>query len=498
MGAPDKERRFIQAVRDTTSRLDLKYPTLFAWHGSPIHNWHTIIREGLHFKETAHGRAFGHGVYHAPDVNTSLSYSSMSYGASWSMSELKVQQTLALNEIVNAPKEFVSSNPHLVVAQLDWIQTRYLFVKSRTDTTIAPDPGTKPLACVEQDPARRPRGVTGDLVIPLHAIAASRRPKAKATGVDDISLTNGHLLTGTQNHKRQKASGNTQYDPIEIDDDDDTASVATLEEDRSIFESDDEQKAFPEIDPLPTPNSISDKGKSKMASIASFSSKIFGRSSTNKSLTDYVPGTLDYKTLPMLQMPAWATTAATRRLMKDFKDIIQIQKKEPPHELGWHIDEDKVDNIYQWIVELHSFDSSLPLAKDMKSKDVKSIVLEMRFGKDYPMSPPFVRVIRPRFLGFQQGGGGHVTAGGAMCMQLLTNDGWSAVSSIESVLLQVRMAISSLDPKPARLQAGPPADYGVGEAVEAYMRACAVHGWTVPAGFKEMAYGGSQNADSMY
>ena len=150
--------------------------------------------------------------------------------------------------------------------------------------------------------------------------------------------------------------------------------------------------------------------------------------------------------------------------MKDFKDIIDIQNKEPPHELGWHIDEDKMDNIYQWIVELHSFDSTLPLAKDMKSKDVKSIVLELRFGKDYPMSPPFVRVIRPRFLGFQQGGGGHVTAGGAMCMQLLTNDGWSAVSSIESVLLQVRMAISSLDPKPARLQAGAPVDYGVERA----------------------------------
>ncbi|KAG9187472.1 ubiquitin-conjugating enzyme E2 Q [Alternaria panax] len=476
MGAPDKERRFIQAVKDTTDRLGLKYPTLFAWHGSPIHNWHTIIREGLHFKETAHGRAFGHGVYHAPDVNTSLGYSQYGCGASWTVSELKVQQSLALNEIVNAPKEFVSQTPHLVVAQLDWIQTRYLFVKSRTDNTAATEPGTKPLLCVEQDPSRTPRGVTGDLIIPLHAIAASRRPKAKATG----------------NHKRQKASGKSQYDPIKIDDDDDGSSVATLDEDRIIFECDDEHKSAPELDSLPTPNSImGDKGKSKMASIALFSSKIFGKSSSSKPLTDYVPGTLDYTKLPVLQKPTWATTAATKRLMKDFKDIMEIQNKEPPHELGWHIDEDKMDNIYQWIVELHSFDSTLPLAKDMKSKDVKSIVLELRFGKDYPMSPPFVRVIRPRFLSFQQGGGGHVTAGGAMCMQLLTNDGWSAVSSIESVLLQVRMAISNLDPKPARLQGGAAADYGVGEAVEAYMRACAVHGWTVPTGFKEMAYGGS-------
>ena len=40
MGAPDKERKFIQAVRDTTERLKLKHSTLFAWHGSPLVNWY--------------------------------------------------------------------------------------------------------------------------------------------------------------------------------------------------------------------------------------------------------------------------------------------------------------------------------------------------------------------------------------------------------------------------------------------------------------------------
>lgn len=504
MGAPDKERRFIQAVRNTTDRLNLKYPTMFAWHGSPLQNWHSIIREGLHFNETLHGRAFGNGVYHAPDVNTSLGYSNIggyAISSHWPQSELKISQALALNEIVNAPQEFVSQSPHYVIAQLDWIQTRYLFVKTKNDYTgtTAPDTGTKPLECVEQDPSRTPRGIGGSLVIPVHAIAASRRPKTRNTTVCYIANSKECSLMTAQNHihKRHKATGKTQYDPIEIDDDDDAASIATLDEDRAIFETDEvaTYKSQQNSDSLPTPNSLKgEKGKSRLSSLASFGSKFLGSMSstttTSKPLTDYVPGTLDYSTLPMLQMPAWATTGATKRLMKDFKDVIQIQNKEPPHELGWHIDQDKIENIYQWIVELHSFDPKLPLAQDMKKRDIKSIVLEMRFGKDYPMSPPFVRVIRPRFLGFQQGGGGHVTAGGAMCMQLLTNDGWSAVSSIESVLLQVRMAMSSLDPKPARLQPGGPMDYGVGEAVDAYMRACAVHGWTVPAGFREMAYGG--------
>jgi ubiquitin-conjugating enzyme E2 Q len=186
MGAPDKERRFIQAVRATSDRLHLKYPTLFAWHGSPIQNWHSIIREGLHFNETLHGRAFGNGVYHALDVNTSLSYSQLGVGSlCWLNSDLKIQQALALNEIVNAPKEFTSSSPHLVVAQLDWIQTRYLFVKTKQDyATIAPtDKGMKPHDYIEQDPHMTPRGTSDSLVIPIHAISGSRRPKPKATNV---------------------------------------------------------------------------------------------------------------------------------------------------------------------------------------------------------------------------------------------------------------------------------------------------------------------------
>ncbi|PSN60972.1 hypothetical protein BS50DRAFT_578788 [Corynespora cassiicola Philippines] len=485
MGAPDKERRFIKAVRTTTDRLQLQYPTLFAWHGSPLFNWHSIIREGLHFNDTAHGRAYGHGVYHSLDVNTSLGYSAQ-IGSSWPMSELKVHQAMALNEIVNAPKEFVSSSPHLVVAQLDWIQTRYLFVKtgyasSASQHNAVVPTERKPLEFIEQDPSRTPRGISDNLVIPIHAISGSRRPKSKATA----------------RHKRQKATGNSVFDPIDLDADDDAASVATLEEDLKVLAHESDGIACEEhSSSLFTPYSTKGKGKAGTGT-GGFWSKLLPKSSSQASLTDYVPGTLDYGTLPMLKEPSYATSGATKRLMQDFKHLVKVQNKEPAHELGWHIDSDRTDNMYQWIVELHSFDSTLPLAKDMKAQGHKSVVLELRFGKDYPMSPPFVRVIRPRFLGFQQGGGGHVTAGGAMCMQLLTNDGWTAVSSIESVLLQVRMAMSSLEPKPARLERGTRSDYGVGEAVEAYIRACNAHGWTVPAGFREMAYGGAAPSSSL-
>lgn len=94
MGAPDEELKFVQAVNKTKADLNLKYETLFAWHGSPLYNWHSIIRQGLRFDDIAHGRAFGHGVYHSQNLATSMGYSqSAGYGiGNWQSSELRISQ----------------------------------------------------------------------------------------------------------------------------------------------------------------------------------------------------------------------------------------------------------------------------------------------------------------------------------------------------------------------------------------------------------------------
>lgn len=433
-GAPDKEQRFVNSVRDATGRLHLRYPTIFAWHGSPLPNWHGIVREGLHFKETTHGRAYGHGCYHALDATTSLGYSGTQshYGGSasigWPQSILKISNAIALNEIVNAPGEFVSKAPHLVIAQLDWIQSRYLFVKCNTSNTVD-RPEIIPAQIYEQDPAWTPRGENQkNIVIPATAVSKSRRPSVKG-------IKHGNKKTKVINGGDEEMAQQAE---------DDAASVDTDPEDVSLLLSDTEEEP---------------------------------------PKTDFLPGTLDHTTLPLLEPPAYATPMASKSLQKMLASTLQVQEAEPAHELGWYINHELVNNLYQWIIELHSFDASLPITKDMKAKGLKSVVLEMRFGKDYPMSPPFVRVIRPRFLSFMAGGGGHVTAGGALCMELLTSSGWSAVLPIESVLLQIRLAMSSTDPKPARLESGPVRDYGIGEAVDAFVRACAAHGWTVPKDF---------------
>ncbi|KAI9714971.1 MAG: hypothetical protein M1812_006284 [Candelaria pacifica] len=477
MGAPDKEQRFVNSVREATNRLILRYPTMFAWHGSPIHNWHGIVREGLHFRDALHGRAFGNGCYHSLDYNTSAGYSGSyhrgptyteGHPGGWPQSMLKISSAMSLNEIVNSPNEFVSRNPHLVVAQLDWIQTRYLFVRCNLGEKN-PKEGNIPTEVYNQDPAYTATGERPGqkIIIPITAVSKARRSCGRVIKKDN---------------KKLRLSEIDEFNRI----DDDAASVDTEPEDLEIFFE--EQEDLPPPPPPPPKSELTkDKGKGKaMMDVAKnlFKPKQTDMKAPGKILTAFVPGTLDHTTLPLLDPPSYATPSASKTLQRELKTILKVQEKQPTHELGWYINPELISNVYQWIIELHSFESHLPLAKDMKTRNIKSVILELRFGKDYPMSPPFVRVIRPRFLSFMSGGGGHVTAGGALCMELLTNSGWSAVNSIESILLQVRLAISSTDPKPARLEPGGGiSDYHVAEAVDAYIRACRTHGWEVPKDF---------------
>lgn len=319
---------------------------------------------------------------------------------------------------------------------------------------------------------RKPIGV------PLCAIAVSRAFRADTKIIKPTNKRRKHSSSSTK----------TTLGGLNIDDDEEIEDITFL------FSDDD----IPAIQ-----DGKSDQKSSILAGLKEYGTgflKSFGPSGNSKekaplkTFTDFVPGSLDQATLPMLAEPAYATSSATMRLQRDLKDLLKIQKSTPLDELGWYLDSDLINNVYQWIIELHSFDATLPLAKDMKKAGVTSIVLEIRFPKDYPHSPPFIRVIRPRFLPFTQGGGGHVTGGGAMCMELLTNSGWSSVSSIEGVLLQVRMAIMNLQPNPARLETrakGHLSDYATGEAMEAYRRACRMHGWEVPKDFNDFAGGES-------
>ncbi|KAK3297647.1 uncharacterized protein B0H64DRAFT_321171 [Chaetomium fimeti] len=493
-GSPDKELRFNRALQEVAECEHIKQnPTLFAWHGSNLANWHSIVRTGLDFQDINSGRAYGNGVYFSPSLDTSMSYSRG--GQSWPNSDLNINTCLSLNEIINEPTKFVSQTPHYVVSQLDWHQCRYLFVRTVSGRAEPPAPfgaGTGPtLPVVDQTDDDRQ----------FYPQAEGREVRGQDNRVLQIPLTAIPLRTVGPSAVAQVGTPKREVQLLEDSDDDDVEDLVYLCSDDEL----DEPSGPPSKKPASRASSID-----IAAAHSSGSDGPPTPTSINidRTLTDFDPGALDLSTLSRLQPPSFATDAGTKSLSRELMRMQAAQSSTPLHELGWYMDFDSVSNLFQWIVQLHSFDPTLPLAQDLKQAGLTSVVLELRFGAEFPFSPPFVRVVRPRFLPFLEGGGGHVTAGGAMCMELLTASGWSPANSLESVLLQVRMALANLEPRPARLdprflrrgavekkRAGEEVsvsvggDYGVAEAVDAFVRAANAHGWAVPEGLRATAMG---------
>jgi len=208
-----------------------------------------------------------------------------------------------------------------------------------------------------QEPAKTPLNLQHKpLVLPITAVPKSRRPG------------NGKMAVA-----------------MDLDDDFETCSIATLDEDFVVVQ---EPQETERVDSA--------------------------TSSKCKLLDDNVmPYELvELKHLPLTTPPAYASSMTTRRLQKDFMSLLTVQEEYIAagtlSDLGWYVSPEQfgdTGNLYQWICELHSFSLDLPLAKEMVKAKVNSVVMELRFHNTYPMSPPFVRVIRPRFLPFANGGG---------------------------------------------------------------------------------------------
>lgn len=106
----------------------------------------------------------------------------------------------------------------------------------------------------------------------------------------------------------------------------------------------------------------------------------------------------------MMPAPIDSTSIATMALQRELNSMLKEQERAASlRELGWYMPPEFIeDNLYQWIVELHSFDKELPIAKDLAQRSVNSVVFEIRFPPSFPHAPPFFRILKPRFLPFIQ------------------------------------------------------------------------------------------------
>jgi len=166
-----------------------------------------------------------------------------------------------------------------------------------------------------------------------------------------------------------------------------------------------------------------------------------------------------------------------KSIQSQIKNILKVQMNSSKSERGWTLDTENLERMDTLIFLLTNFSEKLPLSKDLKKHNLPGVTIEVRFFDGYPAKPPFIRVITPRLLRFQNGGGGHVTAGGGICMELLTTSGWDPRYTIEGLLQIVHMLLSTKNPA-ARLDKNSPTKvYSFAEAQEAFTRVARTHNW---------------------
>jgi ubiquitin-protein ligase len=139
-------------------------------------------------------------------------------------------------------------------------------------------------------------------------------------------------------------------------------------------------------------------------------------------------------------------------------EIKQVQKADQIYGYPVKITYDEA-NIHIWKVEIES-------PKERWGK----MTWEIRFNNDFPVQPPFVRIVTPAFK-YQTG---HITVGGAFCNPILTNQKWrssvSILALLETLLVNMEEGGAQLD----TVQKGP---YNYQEALAAYNRYKTAHGW---------------------
>uniref|UniRef100_A0A915CVH9 UBC core domain-containing protein n=1 Tax=Ditylenchus dipsaci TaxID=166011 RepID=A0A915CVH9_9BILA len=175
-----------------------------------------------------------------------------------------------------------------------------------------------------------------------------------------------------------------------------------------------------------------------------------------------------------LQGAPSGSVTASDRLMKELREIYRSDN----YKKGvYSIDLEK-DSLYEWHVKLKKVDPDSQLASDMrqlaKAHSQDHLLFSFLFKDSFPFEPPFVRLVSPTVTN------GFVLGGGALCMELLTKQGWTSAYSIESLIMQIA---ATLVKGKARISFDAKSAYSLAKAQQSFKSLVHIHsksGWYTP------------------
>ena len=130
--------------------------------------------------------------------------------------------------------------------------------------------------------------------------------------------------------------------------------------------------------------------------------------------------------------PKWLGKTGVPRIMSEFQSLRRWSTAPRVYDL-----ELVGDAATTWRFSVADFDGDCPAGRDLNSDLAQlrvPIRMEITFPSDYPTRPFFLRCVSPRFCWYT----GHVTAGGAICIEALTTSGspgsWNPSLNVEAIL----------------------------------------------------------------
>eukprot|EP00927_Polykrikos_kofoidii_P055047 TRINITY_DN49364_c0_g1_i1.p1 TRINITY_DN49364_c0_g1~~TRINITY_DN49364_c0_g1_i1.p1 ORF type:complete len:633 (-),score=71.63 TRINITY_DN49364_c0_g1_i1:53-1918(-) len=98
------------------------------------------------------------------------------------------------------------------------------------------------------------------------------------------------------------------------------------------------------------------------------------------------------------------------------------------------------NNLRVWSLKINSVavDAACTLGKELRKYGVPCIEFEVWIPDAFPVAPPKVRVLRPSF----GGGSFYVHQNGALCLEILTRQGWSPAMSLVQLGVQIKTMMS--------------------------------------------------------